>query len=135
MTHRLSQLFTAIIAGAVALNALVGGALLMLAPSGRLLGLPIALLDGTPIHDYALPGALLFLAVGGTATAAAIELLRGSARAGITTVIAGLVLVLWMAAQFLIIGRTHPLQLALLATGVVLEALGALEQLTQQPTS
>ena len=41
-------------------NALVGGALLIADPSGGLLGMPVALLTGSPFHDYLLPGLVLF---------------------------------------------------------------------------
>ena len=44
----------------LAVNALVGGALLIADPSGGLLGMPVSLLAGSPFRDYLLPGLVLF---------------------------------------------------------------------------
>jgi hypothetical protein len=49
----------------VALTALVGGGLLMRAPDGHLLQLPLAVLTHAPFIDFFWPGVLLFGVVGG----------------------------------------------------------------------
>jgi hypothetical protein len=46
-------------------GALGGGALLVISPSGKLLGgLPISILDHSPFKDFLIPGIILFLVLG-----------------------------------------------------------------------
>ncbi len=46
-------------------GALGGGAMLMISPSGKLLGgLPLSILDHSPFIDFLLPGIILFLVLG-----------------------------------------------------------------------
>jgi hypothetical protein len=45
-------------------GALFGGALLVIAPSGALLKMPLSSLDGTPFSDYRFPGLVLFFVLG-----------------------------------------------------------------------
>lgn len=44
----------------LAVGALYGGAALIVDPAGDLLGMPVALLAGSPFRDYLLPGIILF---------------------------------------------------------------------------
>lgn len=46
------------------LGALGGGGLLVVAPSGRLLGMPLLLLAGSPFTDFLVPGIVLFTVLG-----------------------------------------------------------------------
>jgi len=47
------------------ISALGGGALLIISPSGKLLGgLPLTILDHSPFHDFLIPGIILFLVLG-----------------------------------------------------------------------
>lgn len=47
------------------LGALGGGSLLILSPSGKLLGgLPLSILDNSPFSDFFIPGIILFLVLG-----------------------------------------------------------------------
>lgn len=48
----------------LALNALVGGLLLVVAPSGGAMGITVDLLAGSPFRDYFLPGLMLFGVIG-----------------------------------------------------------------------
>ncbi|MFD2787170.1 hypothetical protein [Hymenobacter rubripertinctus] len=50
--------------GLLGLGALGGGRLLALAPSGRLLGMPVAMLGGSPFADFLVPGIVLFTVLG-----------------------------------------------------------------------
>jgi hypothetical protein len=45
--------------GQLSVRALIGGAALLIAPSGRIVGLSTAPLDGTPFGDFLLPGIVL----------------------------------------------------------------------------
>jgi hypothetical protein len=46
------------------LGAIGGGGLLAVAPSGRLLGMPLSMLAGSPFSDFLVPGIVLFTVLG-----------------------------------------------------------------------
>lgn len=46
------------------LSALFGGSVLMAAPDGSIIGLPLSLLSTTPFTDFLLPGIILFIVLG-----------------------------------------------------------------------
>ncbi|MGY3090894.1 hypothetical protein ACVWYF_003958 [Hymenobacter sp. UYAg731] len=50
--------------GLLGLGALGGGGLLVIAPTGRLLGMPVAMLAGSPFADFLVPGIVLFTVLG-----------------------------------------------------------------------
>lgn len=50
--------------GQLSLRALVGGAALVLAPTGRIIGLSTVPLDGTPFGDFLVPGLVLLTVFG-----------------------------------------------------------------------
>jgi hypothetical protein len=56
--------FLAVAMALLALNALVGGLLLVVAPSGGAMGMSVDLLAGSPFRDYLWPGLLLFGVIG-----------------------------------------------------------------------
>ena len=43
------------------LGAIAGGVVLIISPSGKLMGMPLALLDPSPFTNYLIPGIILFL--------------------------------------------------------------------------
>lgn len=45
-------------------GALGGGGVLIISPSGKLMGMPLSLLAGSPFHSFLIPGLLLFLVLG-----------------------------------------------------------------------
>lgn len=53
-----------LLVGFQALSGLFGGGLLVLDPSGEILGLPLSVLDGAPFTDFLVPGLILFLVLG-----------------------------------------------------------------------
>jgi hypothetical protein len=58
------KLILFILISILALTATLSGLLLMNAPDGSLLNLPVALLDGTGFKDFMIPGLLLTITVG-----------------------------------------------------------------------
>jgi hypothetical protein len=46
-------------------GAVCGGAALVARPDGVILGMPAAVLDGSPFRDFLIPGAVLALVIGG----------------------------------------------------------------------
>lgn len=110
----------------VGIGAVAGGAALIAAPSGALLGMPVAMLRGTPFRIYLVPGAVLLLVVGGANLAAGLLALRGRRSAPAASVLAGVALLGWMGVQVALIGYRDPLQLVYLAVGVAILSSGVI---------
>jgi hypothetical protein len=104
----------------VALSAFAAGAMFMVEPSGRLMGMTAETLARSPFGSYLVPGIVLFVVVGGTLATAAWAEMRRWPRAGWLSVVAGVVLAGWIAVQVAMIGLGHPMQPSLLVVGVVI---------------
>jgi len=65
-----------LILGALGLGALFGGAALVISPSGKLLGMPVSLLDNSPFNDFLIPGVILFVILGLIPIALGVGLVR-----------------------------------------------------------
>ncbi|WP_159466987.1 hypothetical protein [Dyadobacter sp. 3J3] len=50
--------------GFLGAGALFGGAVLIISPTGELIGMPLSMLSPSPFHSFLLPGILLFLVLG-----------------------------------------------------------------------
>jgi uncharacterized membrane protein SpoIIM required for sporulation len=46
------------------ISALGGGTYLILSPSGKMIGMPVSMLDNSPFSDFLLPGIILFTILG-----------------------------------------------------------------------
>jgi hypothetical protein len=57
-------------------SALFGGGVLIISPSGRLLGMPLSMLDKSPFTDFLIPGLILFIILGLTPCLLAFGLLK-----------------------------------------------------------
>lgn len=108
----------------VAIGAIPAGILLLTDPSGGAIGLPSAVLEGTPFPDFAVPGALLAFVVGGSQIAACVAVFALPRRVGVLGAAAGAVLVGWIVTQVMMIGLVSALQPILLAAGIVELVLG-----------
>jgi hypothetical protein len=64
MTTRTTRNLLLFLLGFLGVGALGGGGALALAPSGRLLGMPLSLLRGSPFRDFLVPGLVLFTVLG-----------------------------------------------------------------------
>lgn len=56
--------FLIFLLGFLGLGALGGGGLLIIAPDGNLLGMPLLLLEKSPFHSFLIPGIVLFTVLG-----------------------------------------------------------------------
>lgn len=81
----------------VALSAFAAGAMFVVEPTGRLMGMTEATLARSPFRSYLVPGIVLFTVVGGTQALAAWSELRRWLRAGWLSVVAGVGLAAWIA--------------------------------------
>jgi hypothetical protein len=108
------------------LNAVPAGLLLVAKPDGSLIGLPPALLEGSPFADYRIPGLALAAGVGGASLSAFLLVLRCHRRARAATLLAGAVQVGWIACQVAFIGYQGFLQPSILVLGLATLLAGAL---------
>lgn len=103
----------------MALTSFVTGLLLISRPDGSILQLPAALLQETPFKDFLLPGIVLAGVVGGINLLAVFyNLMRHAARYN-WAIAGGVVMTLWIVAQFLLINVFHPLQLLYFFSGIL----------------
>ncbi|TKX86033.1 hypothetical protein EXE43_10510 [Halorubrum sp. SS5] len=103
-------------------RALVGGAALIAAPSGRIVGLSTDALDRTPFGDYLVPGIVLFAVFGVGSGAVCYGLYAGRERAPAAAAAVGLALLGWLAVEALA-GFDRPTLWLNLATAVAAVAL------------
>lgn len=76
-------------------------------------------LNGSPFGDYVIPGVILLVAVGGSLALAAYRLAR-EPTAWSLSLIAGMVMVGWIAVETMIIGLVSWMQPAVLAAAIVI---------------
>jgi 4-hydroxybenzoate polyprenyltransferase len=95
-----------------AISGLAGGYALLADPSGDLIGLPLAWLEGTPFSDYFVPGIILFWVLGVGPLVVAWALWRGRSWAWYGSLVVGTGLAIWIVVEMVLIGYqpTPPLQ-------------------------
>ena len=120
--------------------ALAGGVMLIAAPSGRLLQMPAAWLEGTPFGSYLAPGLVLASALGLLPLFAAFALWRvhsvtglrqleralGMDTAWLASFAAGTGIMIWIVTQVAMIRKFHPMQPLVFALGAAIVALSLL---------
>lgn len=104
-------------------GALYGGATLILAPDGSLLGISDADLAGSPFDSYLLPGIFLFLVIGVFPLVVAIAALRRAVWAVPTHFVLGVALMIFELIEWWAIGY-HVLQAIYFVYGLVMAVLG-----------
>jgi hypothetical protein len=111
----------------LSLGALGGGLVLILAPRGEIMPLPLSALAGSPFDTYLGPGLILFSVLGlGPLVAARLAWLRYPF-APVAAFIVGVALLIWVAVEIAIIGYSNepPLQAIYLTLGAAI-TLGAI---------
>ena len=124
----------------LSLGALAGGGALLAEPDGRALGVPVALLAGTPFRDYFIPGVLLFTFLGVYPAVVSFALWRRPSwkwperlnpirrmhwawMAGLSV---GIALIVWILSQMMLLGCCYALQYLYLGWGVLVLIVAAL---------
>ena len=129
--HRTRQPLSRVAKGALALEvilsigALGGGLVLMLAPRGEIMPLPLSALAGSPFDTYFLPGLILFAVLGlGPLIAARLAWLRHPL-APTASFVVGAALLIWVTVEIAIIGYSNepPLQAIYLLLGAAITAI------------
>lgn len=93
------RILVLIVQGFLALNALAGGLLLMCAPDGGLLHLPLTFMHTSLFHDFFWPGAILFTVLGLGHGAGFVLTWRRTALASRAAQMLGLITLVWIAVQ------------------------------------
>jgi hypothetical protein len=114
------------------IGALGGGLVLVAAPRGEIMPLPLSALAGSPFETYLGPGIILFTVLGLGPLAAAGLALRRHPLAPFAAFVVGTALLIWVAVEIAIIGYSNepPLQAIYLGLGaaIALVALGWLAE-------
>lgn len=98
------------------IGGLYGGILFLLDPSGALMGVPLSLLQDLPLRDFLLPGLFLLVVMGIAPLILAAGAWKHKRLAWQATLILGLVLLVWLGAEFVLWGYQAPIQIV---TGVL----------------
>ena len=64
MKTKTTRTILLILLGFLGLGAVGGGAVLLVSPSGKLVGMPLSMLDTSPFTSFLIPGLLLFIVIG-----------------------------------------------------------------------
>lgn len=105
-----------------ALNAFAGGYYGLAGAKG----VPTEWLAGSPFRDYWIPSLILFIVVGGSLLVAAVAMFTRHRSARVTALWAGVIVLVWLAAETYIIGYVSWMQLATAIGGIVILGLAKL---------
>jgi hypothetical protein len=108
----------------IGLGAVGGGLMLIIDPSGSQLGLPLAMLQGSPFPDYLIPGLFLFTVNGLGSLVGAVLSFTRQRYAGEAGMALGAILMAWITIQVAIIRAVDPLHVLYFALGLLELALG-----------
>ena len=128
-TQPLSRVATAaiVLETLLSIGALGGGLVLMIAPRGEIMPLPLSALAGSPFDTYLVPGLILFGVLGfGPLVAAGLAWLRHPL-APTAAFAVGVGLLIWVAVEVAIIGYSNepPLQALYAILGVAIVLIAA----------
>jgi hypothetical protein len=114
------------------IGALAGGLVLIVAPRGEVMPLPVSALEGSPFDTYFWPGVILFTVLGLGPLLVAALAWRRHPIAPFAAFAVGAALLIWVAVEIAIIGYSNepPLQALYLVMGLVITGV-ALGWLTQ----
>ncbi|MDX1639742.1 MAG: hypothetical protein R3281_17410 [Balneolaceae bacterium] len=104
------------------LSGTFGGAVLMLDPSGALIQLPPAMLEGTPFPDFLIPGIILFTILGFFPLAVAVGLWKKWKWSWFGALLVSVALIIWIEVEIILVGYQPdpPLQLIYGLVGLLL---------------
>ncbi len=110
----------ALLCGATGITAMLGGALLVIAPDGSLLRAPLAALRYSPFSTFLVPGLVLLLVVGMGNAIAAWRVARDTEAGRESAFVAGVILLGWIVGEMLLLRTLNWLQLGYLAIAIAI---------------
>jgi hypothetical protein len=108
----------------IGVGAIICGALLVIAPDGRFLQMPLEMLKDSPFRNFLVPGLILLLVNGVGNTISAVLCFRLHRIAGITGMIFGFGLIIWIFIQVNMIGGGSWLQYLYFGLGILVLLVG-----------
>jgi hypothetical protein len=104
----------------IAITAIIGGGMMLVQPNGSSLQLSPLLLQGTPFKTFFIPGIILLLLVGGSNLIATWVIMLRRKNAFSFSLAAGIVMVIWVAAQMLFTSTFVWQQIVYLGIGILI---------------
>jgi hypothetical protein len=114
-----------ILLSVVGITALLGGAALVIDPSGQSMSLNVEGLAGTLFDDYRVPGIILFLAIGVLSLSVAVLTVANAKNYPILIFYQGVILTGWIMTQINLLPETHYMQIVYGLFGIMLMLLGS----------
>lgn len=108
----------------IGVGAVICGILLVIAPDGRFLQMPLEMLENSPFKNFLVPGLILLLVNGVGNIISALLCFRMHKLSGFTGIIFGVGLIIWLFVQVSMIGGGHWLQYLYFTLGIVVLLLG-----------
>ena len=108
----------------IGIGAVICGALLIIAPDGRYLQMPLEMLENSPFGSFLIPGIILLLVNGVGNTISAVLCFRMHKLAGFSGLFFGFGLIIWLFVQVNRIGGGSWLQYLYFILGILLLLLG-----------
>jgi hypothetical protein len=121
---RIVYIAEGVIQAFIGIGAVVCGALLIVAPDGSFMQMPLDMLRGSPFRSFLIPGLILFLIIGVGNIVSAIFCFRMRQVAAFGGMLFGFALIIWIFVQVSMIGGGHWLQYLYFVLGLVLLILG-----------
>jgi hypothetical protein len=112
----------------VGITALLTGLALMSSPDGNLIGLDFSVLKSTPFNDFLIPGLLLFVFVGLVNILALFYQIVNNTKRYYWALTAGIITVIWITAQYLIVGQLLQLDVAYFLASFMLICIAIQQQ-------
>lgn len=117
---RNKKIVTLTILAFLAITALPGGLMLMLAPDGSLMRLPLSELQSAPFSNYLIPGIALFTFLGCGSVASIIALIKTAVVSPFLVFLTGAATTIWIMVEAIMIVDFHWLQVLYLGVGLTL---------------
>ena len=121
---RIAYFSEGVLQALIGIGAVICGALLIIAPDGHYLQMPLDLLGNSPFRNFLIPGLILFLVNGVGNLISSVLCFRMHRIAGFSGLFFGFGLIIWLFVQVNMIGGGSWLQYLYFVLGILLLLLG-----------
>ena len=131
MNQKLLRITLILLTGFIALTAMGGGIAILIEVDN----FPLEWLRDTPFTDYTVPALILAILVGGSSLVAALTNILRARSASYSSIVAGLMMTVYIVVEFLILKQTPPgpttIEIFYAVLGVAIIGLGAMLNVVQ----